>query len=147
VGQRQSLILGLLGLIPFILITVGCFITPPDETVYDLLIFIFVAYAAIVASFLGGVQWGLITASADKIYAVFVPLLTSVIPALVAWSALLTIRNLTLSLTLIIIAFVIASLHDYYLHQKKIPPYWFFNIRLPLSLAVVILASIMLFFA
>jgi hypothetical protein len=61
-GQRQSLILGLLGLIPFILITAGCFITPPDETVYDLLIFIFVAYAAIVASFWGGVQWGLITA-------------------------------------------------------------------------------------
>ena len=145
-GQRQSVILGVLGLIPFILLVTACFISPPDQALYDLLIFIFISYAAVISSFLGGIQWGLITSSADRIYSTFLPLLITTIPCLIAWTALLTIENLTTSLILIISSFVVSSLHDYYLQQQKLAPHWFLTLRLPLSLTVVILTSVLFFF-
>ena len=66
--MRSSLFLGILGLIPFFVIAISCFIVPPEQDVYNLLIFIFLSYAAIISSFLGGIQWGLITAASDKLY-------------------------------------------------------------------------------
>jgi len=145
-GQRQSVILGVLGLIPFILLVAACFISPPDKALYDLLIFIFISYAAIISSFIGGIQWGLITSSADRIYSIFLPLFISTIPALIAWSALLAVENLTISLTLIIVSFVVSSMQDYYLYQQKLTPHWFLSFRPPLSLTVIILTSILFFF-
>ena len=114
-GRRQSIIIGLLGLIPFIFLAAACFIIPPDKEVYELLIFIYISYAAVISSFLGGIQWGLITASAERVYFVFLPLLISTVPCLISWSALLTIKDLRISLILIIASFVVSSLHDYYL--------------------------------
>jgi len=145
-GQRQSLILGLLGLIPFILLIAASFIVPPDNEIYELLIFIYISYAAIISSFLGGIQWGVITASVEKVYSVFLPLFISTVPCLIAWSALLTLENLTTSLILIIVSFIVSSLHDYYLHQQKLTPYWFLSLRIPLSVVVIILTSILFFF-
>ena len=145
-GQRQSIIIGLLGLIPFIFLAAACFIIPPDKEVYELLIFIYISYAAVISSFLGGIQWGLIMASAERIYFVFLPLLISTVPCLISWSALLTIKDLRISLILIIASFVVSILHDYYLDRQKLTPHWFFlSIRMPLSLTVIILTSILFF--
>ena len=145
-GRLQSIIIGLLGLIPFIFLAAACFIIPPDKEVYELLIFIYISYAAVISSFLGGIQWGLITASAERIYFVFLPLLISTVPCLISWSALLTIKDLRISLILIIASFVVSSLHDYYLDRQKLTPHWFFlSIRMPLSLTVIILTSILFF--
>ena len=145
-GRRQSTIIGLLGLVPFILLAAACFIIPPDKEVYELLIFIYISYAAVISSFLGGIQWGLIIASAERIYFVFLPLLISTVPCLISWSALLTIKDLRISLILIIASFVVSSLHDYYLDRQKLTPHWFFlSIRMPLSLTVIILTSILFF--
>ena len=145
-GRRQSIIIGLLGLIPFIFLAAACFIIPPDKEVYELLIFIYISYAAVISSFLGGIQWGLITASAERVYFVFLPLLISTVPCLISWSALLTIKDLRISLILIIASFVVSSLHDYYLDRQKLTPRWFFlSIRMPLSLTVIILTSILFF--
>ena len=107
-GQKQSYILGLLGLAPFIIIFLMYFISPPNDEIYNLMIFIYIAYAAIISSFLGGIQWGLITAFADKIFYVFTPLLITVIPALISWAALLSLENLKLSLVLLLIGYVIS---------------------------------------
>ena len=145
-GRRQSIIIGLLGLIPFIFLAAACFIIPPDKEVYELLIFIYISYAAVISSFLGGIQWGLITASAERTYFVFFPLLISTVPCLISWSALLTIKDLRISLILIISSFVVSSLHDYYLDRQKLTPHWFFlSIRMPLSLTVIILTSTLFF--
>ena len=144
-GQRQSLILGLFGLIPFILIIATIFIVPPDNEIYELLIFIYISYSVVISSFLGGIQWGLITASAERIYSVFLPLLISTIPSLIVWGALLTLENLNLSLILIIISFIISSLHDYFLYKQKLTPYWFLSLRIPLSIVVVFLTSFIFF--
>ncbi len=145
-GRRQSIIIGLLGLIPFIFLAAACFIIPPDKEVYELLIFIYISYAAVISSFLGGIQWGLITASAERVYFVFLPLLISTVPCLISWSALLTIKDLRISLILIIASFVVSSLHDYYLDRQKLTPHWFFlSVRMPLSLTVIILTSFLFF--
>jgi len=144
-GYRSSLTGGILGLIPFVVIFVCCLITPADQEVYDLLIYLFISYAAIISSFLGGIQWGLITASADRIYNVFLPLLISTLPALMGWSALIFVTNLFYSLIIIVISFIITLAHDYYLYNTKSTPYWFLNIRVPLT-SVVIIISIMMFF-
>ena len=146
-GYKPSLLLGILGLIPFVLIVFFCFLSPPDQEVYDLLIFIYVSYAVVISSFLGGIQWGLITASSDKIYFIFSPLFISTIPTLVSWIALLFFASsMYLSLILIIISFMIASAFDYYLYQSKIAPFWFLNVRLPLSVCVFVLTITMFFF-
>ena len=145
-GYRSSLTLGILGLIPFVAIFVCCLITPADQEVYDLLIYLFVSYAAIISSFLGGIQWGLITASADRIYSVFLPLLISTIPALMGWSALIFVTNLFYSLIIIVISFILALAHDYYLYNTKATPYWFLNIRVPLTSAVIIISIFMFFY-
>ena len=146
-GQKQSFILGGLGLIPFILILLACVISPPNEELYGLLLFIYVAYAAIISSFLGGIQWGLITAFADKIYYVFIPLFISVMPPLIAWAALLSIENLSLSLGLILVSFLISAVHDYYLYQQqKISQLWFITMRISLSSIVIIITSPMFLF-
>ena len=146
-GQKQSYSLGLFGLIPFIIIFLMYFISPPNDEIYDLMIFIYIAYAAIISSFLGGIQWGLITAFADKIYYVFTPLLITVIPALISWAALLSLENLKLSLVLLLISYVISLLHDYYLYQQlKITPRWFITMKVILSLTVSMLTIILIIF-
>lgn len=145
-GYRSSLIIGMLGLMPFVVIFLCCLITPPDQEVYNLLIYLFISYGAIISSFLGGMQWGLITASADRIYNVLFPLLISTIPALMGWSALIFVTSLFYSLIIIILAFIIALAHDYYLHNTKAAPYWFMNIRVPLTSVVIILSFIMFFY-
>ena len=145
-GQRQSLILGIFGLIPFVLLISASLISPPDEVIYELIIFIYVSYAAVISSFLGGIQWGLITASAEKIYSTFLPLFITTLPCLIAWGALLTLKNLTISLSLIIISFLVSSIYDYYLYQQKLTPYWFLSVRIPLSIVVIILTFVLFFF-
>ena len=143
-GQQQSYILGSLGLIPFIIIILLCFISPPDDNVYSLLIFIYIAYAAVISSFLAGIQWGLITSFADKIYYVFIPLSISVMPPLISWVALLLLESQRISLSLILVSFLLISFHDYYLYQQlKITPLWFIRMRLILSAIVIILTSLL----
>ena len=146
-GYKPSLILGILGLIPFILIVFFCLSAPPDQELYDLLIFIYIAYAAIISSFLGGIQWGLITSSSDRIFFILSPLFISTIPALISWLALLFFASsMYLSLILVIFSFIITSAFDYYLYQSKMAPFWFLNLRLPLTICVLILTVIIFFF-
>ena len=146
-GMKSSLVLGILGLIPFFVIAISCFIVPPEQDVYNLLIFIFLSYAAIISSFLGGIQWGLITAASDKLYHIFFPLLISTLPALVAWASLLLLgTSLKISLILVISSFICSSIHDYFLYTSKVTPYWFLNIRVPLTIAVILLSGIMYIF-
>ena len=72
--------------------------------------------------------------------------LISTIPALMGWSALIFVTSLFYSLIIIILAFIIALAHDYYLHNTKAAPYWFMNIRVPLTSVVIILSFIMFFY-
>ena len=147
-GYRPSLLLGILGLTPFFLIVFFCFSAPSDQELYNLMTFVYIAYASVISSFLGGIQWGLITSSSDRMYFIFSPLLISTLPALMSWAALLFFAiSMNLSLTLILISLILTSSFDYYLYQLKLMPYWFISFRLPLTICVFILTTIMYFFA
>lgn len=145
-GYRSSLIVGILGLIPFVVIFIFCLVIPSNQEFYNLLIYLFISYAAVISSFLGGIQWGLITASAERIYNVLLPLLISTVPALMGWSALIFVTHLFYSLIIIIISFILALAHDYYLYNIKATPYWFLNIRVPLTSTVIVLSIMMSFY-
>ena len=146
-GRVQSYILGGLGLIPFVLIVLFCFLSPPDGEIYSLLIYIYIAYAAIISSFLGGIQWGLIISHAEKVYSTFLPLVVSVLPPLIAWASLLTIQNLHISLLIVSVSYVVSILHDCYLHYlEKITSSWFILMKLILSISVILLTSILYIF-
>ena len=146
-GRVQSYILGGLGLIPFVVIIISCFLSPPDVEIYSLLIYIYIAYAAIISSFLGGIQWGLIISHAEKVYSTFLPLVVSVLPPLIAWASLLTIQNLHISLLIVSVSYVVSILHDCYLHYlEKITSSWFILMKLILSISVILLTSILYIF-
>ena len=146
-GRVQSYILGGLGLIPFVVIVISCFLSPPDVEIYSLLIYIYIAYAAIISSFLGGIQWGLIISHAEKVYSTFLPLVVSVLPPLIAWASLLTIQNLHISLLIVSLSYVVSILHDCYLHYlEKITSSWFILMKLILSISVILLTSILYIF-
>ena len=146
-GRVQSYILGGLGLIPFVVIVISCFLSPPDVEIYSLLIYIYIAYAAIISSFLGGIQRGLIISHAEKVYSTFLPLVVSVLPPLIAWASLLTIQNLHISLLIISVSYVVSILHDCYLHYlEKITSSWFILMKLILSISVILLTSILYIF-
>ena len=146
-GRVQSYILGGLGLIPFVVIVISCFLSPPDVEIYSLLIYIYIAYAAIISSFLGGIQWGLIISHAEKVYSTFLPLVVSVLPPLIAWASLLTIQNLYISLLIVSVSYVVSILHDCYLHYlEKITSSWFILMKLILSISVILLTSILYIF-
>ena len=141
-GRVQSYTLGGLGLIPFVVIVISCFLSPPDVEIYSLLIYIYIAYAAIISSFLGGIQWGLIISHAEKVYSTFLPLAVSVLPPLIAWASLLTIQNLYISLIIVTVSYVVSILHDCYLHYlEKITSSWFILMKLILSISVILLTS------
>ena len=86
----------------------------------------------------------MIISRADLLFNIGFPLTMSVIPALLAWSALLVLHSLTFSLILIITSFLFATMNDFYLYNKKATPYWFLNMRVPLSAVVIILTFILL---
>ena len=88
----------------------------------------------------------MITASAERIYNVLLPLLISTVPALMGWSALIFVTHLFYSLIIIIISFILALAHDYYLYNIKATPYWFLNIRVPLTSTVIVLSIMMSFY-
>ena len=141
-GRVQSYTLGGLGLIPFVVIVISCFLSPPDVEIYSLLIYIYIAYAAIISSFLGGIQWGLIISHAEKVYSTFLPLAVSVLPPLIAWASLLTIQNLYISLIIVTVSYVVSILHDCYLHYlEKITSSWFILMKIILSILVILLTS------
>jgi Protein of unknown function (DUF3429) len=91
-------------------------------------------YAALIASFLGGVRWGVaFTAPSYRQSSLFV---VSILPSLVAWLALALPRpyDLVLVLTLFLCMLVI----DIWLVRERLMPRWFGSLRLLLSALVVL---------
>ena len=89
-----AVVLGVLGLIPFLGCTIGIILFPSDVPVPNMVMAI-IAYGAVILSFLGGVHWGLALEPAPS---VIVPgqaatdskrLALGVVPSLIGWAALL----------------------------------------------------------
>ena len=98
-----------------------------------------VAYGAVILSFLGGIQWGFATGyshSANQNWALLRRLLTSVLPALVAWVGLLAPQET--SFLFLSGAFLLVLIADIRAARSNEAPAWYPLLRWPLTLIVIV---------
>ena len=129
--------LGLAGAIPFVglsaLIVLPHFdvaLTLPERWLHHALL----TYAALIASFLGGVRWGLaLSVASSRQSSLFI---VSICPSLVGWAALAAPKpyDLILLMTLFLCLLVL----DIGLVKERLVPRWFGSLRLMLSALVVL---------
>lgn len=135
-----ALLLGLLGLIPFIAAALApWFFSRGQLAMAELAV---IGYGAVILSFLGGVHWGLAaggkggpTAEASRP----LQLLLSVLPALVGWAALLVVflSNRENALWLLVGSFAVLWAGDLMAAGRGMAPAWYPRLRTLLSLVVL----------
>ncbi len=142
-----AIVLGVLGLIPFVALPFLS-IAKPDLAVpawlgAHLTIPAMMLYAAVILSFMGGVQWGLAMADDNgsagtrwRQYGV------SVIPALLAWLALFF--DTRVGLFLLAVGFVGLLVYDIWTVRRGEAPVWYEALRLFLTSVVVFAISLTL---
>ena len=135
---RLAVSLGFAGLIPFYVCAIALWVTasgPIANTAWLALL----AYAAVIASFMGAVHWGLALHGLDT-GGLTPPVLRqpgfSVVPALVAWLALLSPAPWVL--VVLIILFPLIYLQDKRAAARGLAPDWYLDLRRPLTVLVEI---------
>jgi hypothetical protein len=124
--------LGYAGLIPFVAGAVILWLAGPE--VRQWVLGMFTGYAVVILSFMGAVHWGLAMrtegAPATRQYAF------SVLPALLAWSALAMPPALAMSC--LIAGFVLLCIYDGAAAARGEAPAWYPRLRVPLTIVVVL---------
>ena len=126
--------LGGLGLFPFVVGSIAVLATEATWA-YEALRY----YAATILSFMGGVQWGLAMAdagAADQHHLLWRRLSISVLPALIAWFALLV--SPPFDLVVIAAAFGLLLLSDLSAIRQGWAPDWYARLRIPLTATVLV---------
>ncbi|MGF1475004.1 MAG: DUF3429 domain-containing protein [Geminicoccaceae bacterium] len=131
---RPALKLGFAGLIPFAAGAVAVRID--DGRLTAVVHAVLLGYACAIASFMAGVQWGFGSVAELDDRDRFRVLGLSVVPALIAWLALLA--PLLIGYAGMILAFVLIYRTDLGLAQRSLTPAWYPTLRLPLTLGVVL---------
>ncbi|WP_460447932.1 DUF3429 domain-containing protein [Alsobacter sp. SYSU BS001988] len=136
VMPASAMALGAAGVIPFVALTVAALVQadarlglPSGFARAGL-----VAYGVVIASFLGGVRWGvgLLIPNREHAPSLFV---MSVLPPLVAWGALFMPRPH--DLVVVIGCFLVLGVSDVALAWRGVAPRWYGTLRLALTAAVV----------
>ena len=148
-----AVVLGLLGLLPFLGCTVGIILFPSQVPVPNL-VQAMIAYGAVILAFLGGVHWGF---ALDPRPLVTVPgqakidnrrLALGVLPSLVGWAALLVplVASPLIALVLLILGFVATTLVEARARQLGAMPGGYMGLRWLLS-GVVLLCLVVVLLA
>lgn len=145
---RLVALVGAAGVLPFLICAIAAARIDPaaaSNPWLEALLF----YAAVVLSFLGAVHWGLALAAADGADAATgqrARLLLGVLPALVAWAALLADRLLAaeLGLALLIGGFIAVVVVEEQGHRRGLVPGGYMGLRWALSVVVVALLTTVL---
>jgi Protein of unknown function (DUF3429) len=123
------------GAIPFIACSAALWFAPNQYRSFT--VGILTTYAAVILSFLGGIQWGmavnLIDTAPKSARNIF---LLSVVPSLLAWAMLLLPEPKTRILVAIFL-FAFVWVIDALLNVQKLIPLWFFKLRSMISLIVI----------
>ena len=136
-----ALILGLLGLIPFFSPSLALLIPyDPYELGARAFHMMLVTYAALIASFLGGVRWG---NALEKPHRHGLDFTVSVIPSLVAWLALATPRPY--DLVVLLAVFLTLGISDVGMATRGHAPRWFGKLRVILTTGVTLSLLVALF--
>ena len=148
-----AVILGLLGLLPFLGCTVGI-IAFPSEVPVPNLVQAMIAYGAVILAFLGGVHWGL---ALDPRPLITPPgqvaldnrrLTLGVVPSLIGWAALLVplVASPMIAIVLLILGFVGTTLVEEGARRRGAMPAGYMGLRWLLS-AVVLLCLVVVLLA
>ena len=123
------------GAIPFIACSAALWLAPNQYRGFA--VNILTAYAAIILSFLGGIQWGmavnLIDTAPTSARNIF---LLSVVPSLLAWGMLLLPAPRSRILVAIFL-FAFVWVIDALLNVQKLIPPWFFKLRSMITAIVI----------
>ncbi|CAN5874790.1 hypothetical protein BH11PSE12_BH11PSE12_20790 [soil metagenome] len=140
--QQLANRLGFFGLVPFVLLTLACWVVHPDWLGY----FIKgqLSYGIAILSFLGGLHWGVALMSHDRPAGdIKQSLIWGVIPTIIAWCSMI---NMGIGFLVQIIGFIVAYQVDRQLYQRYALPGWFLVLRFRLT-CVVALALALTFLA
>jgi hypothetical protein len=124
------------GAIPFIACSAALWLAPNQYRSFT--VSILTAYAAVILSFLGGIQWGMavnvLDAAPKSARNMF---LLSVVPSLLAWGMLLLPEPRSRILVAIFL-FAFVWVIDALLNVQKLIPPWFFKLRSMISAIVIV---------
>ncbi len=139
---RSAWILTLSGALPFIAAAAGAFVLPLEH--HARLLYAASTYAAIILSFLGGIQWGLAVALSEAApRSARTLFMISVTISLAGW-CLLFIEPASLRLACAAGLFVCVWAVDGLLRLQSLIPAWFFRLR---GLATVLVVGALLILA
>jgi Protein of unknown function (DUF3429) len=123
------------GAIPFIACSAAVWLAPNQYRAFA--INVLTTYAAVILSFLGGIQWGmavnLIDSAPKSARNIF---LLSVVPSLLAWGMLLLPEPRSRILVAIVL-FAFVWVIDALLNVQKLIPQWFFKLRSTITVIVI----------
>jgi hypothetical protein len=126
---QPALVLGYAGLIPFLGLSFGPVLGVIDKATAQPML---MAYTAVIQSFMGGIQWGLAMGRDQVTY----PRLGfSVVPALIAWVALLI--GGTVGLLIVAATFALILFYDLELVGAGVASPWYPRLRWPLTIIVI----------
>ncbi len=136
-GQRLARYLGFAGLIPFYATAIGA-VLADDALLANLLLQTLLIYAAVIASFLGAVHWGLAMAMPEPPGRIFA---LSVVPGLLGWAIVGVLSGPeTMGAALVLFAALFAWLYSY--DRKAVArgdaPPWYGTLRGPLTALVIV---------
>lgn len=131
---RLPWMLGLAGLIPFVATVAATWLAPIAWQVVAVRAFL--AYAAVILSFLGGVQWGMAMCREHPGEAPFrARMLLAMVPSLLAWPALL-LHPLT-GAWVLAAGFLLVRFHEVSRDGRTQLPDWYQSLRTLLTLVVL----------
>nr|WP_315467433.1 DUF3429 domain-containing protein [uncultured Undibacterium sp.] len=135
--------LGLLGLVPFVLLTLLCWIVHPEWMQF--FVDAQLVYGIAILGFLGGLHWGLALIGKDRsAQDAKRDLLSGVLPVIIAWFALsqITVVGFLIQMA----AFIYSYQYDKRMYQRFAMPSWFVELRFRLT-AVVVTTQVFTFLA
>ena len=128
--------LGYAGLIPFVLGGAMVLLLGPRIIFgLDTLLFL-LSYAAVILSFVGAVHWGVALAGPVKPFKARLMTGLSVVPALVAWAALLVREQPALATLILLLGFALWWLYEWAVPGKRVLARWYVRLRLQLTAVV-----------
>lgn len=146
---KAAAALGFAGLIPFAAGAAGAWFLP-DVSLRAYAVYAQIAYGACIASFMGAVHWGVAVArlpdgrtDGDAGSAAAVQMAVSVVPALLAWSALM--MTPVYALFTLIATLGGTFLYDAAQRRGGALPAWYLVLRKPLTLGAMVLLAASLF--
>ncbi|CAM4048569.1 DUF3429 domain-containing protein [Vreelandella rituensis] len=133
--RRVVWLLGLAGLIPFIVTGVLAWTAPSSWQL--IAVYAFLYYSAVILSFLGGVQWGMaLSHHIDERASISRRLALAMVPSLIAWPALLL--NLSTGAWVLAIGFILIWAYDASREGRAGFPGWYLPLRSLLSVVVIL---------